>query len=105
MKTLTSVVKELGEQSEESVTETRREDSQEEEEKQCWVLLFPQTPIPIHLLGGDLSACSDSAVPFWTLVQFSQWGAWTGSGRVSRCVFPRAHPPPQASSSHNSLWF
>lgn len=41
MKTLTNVVKELGEQSEESVTETRREDSQEEEEKQCWVFLFP----------------------------------------------------------------
>ena len=70
MKTLTSVVKELGEQSEESVTETGGEDSQEEEEKQCWVLLFPQTPIPIHLLGGEPSACGDGALPS---------GRWFGS--------------------------
>lgn len=45
MKTPTSVVKEL-EQSEESATETRREDSQEEEEKQCWSFCSPRPPSP-----------------------------------------------------------
>ena len=51
MKTLTSVVKALGEQPEESVTNQERR--QEAEERQCRGFLSPD-PHPIHLLGGDL---------------------------------------------------
>ena len=65
MKTLTSVVKALGEQPEESVTNQDRR--QEAEERQCRGFLSPD-PHPHSAPGRGPAPRSDSTIAFWALV-------------------------------------
>lgn len=79
MKTLTSVVKALGEQPEESATETRREDRRRRRGgagSSC-----PQTPIPIQLLGGEPRPAVMALLPsgLWSVQPVGSTD-WKGEG-------------------------
>ena len=92
MKTLTSVVKALGEQPEESVTNQERR--QEAEERQCRGFLSPD-PHP-HSSPGRGPAPSVTALLPSGLWSVQPVGSTDWKGRVGSCVF--SSPLPSTSS-------